>query len=297
MRLRTPATTHVGDALDLRESDASPPPTDLFDAISRCEHTRGDGRVESSGESSESLREDTCESPGDGATDIDVECPAPGPLHRFVGLLDGRPVRSRRRLLALAARSRGATAPQDDAIHHLREELADCSPPALDLSSLRRRAAEVGQRESDLRERAATLRGELSARREVGADTEAVADELTDVTAELVEVETDRIAAEQALADAERRAREARDARERRLELQDALANRRREARSHLADRVAGAVDDAEETVPGRPGAPTTTRLAVVRVAEVEAPVVLAVDRFESADHAHRVLDAPVVRV
>jgi hypothetical protein len=277
MRLRTPATTHVGDAIDLRERDTSPTPADLVDAIRAT---------------------DTAESAGDDApTGVEVDCPAAGPLHRFVGLLDGRPIRSRRRLLALAARSRGATAPQDDGIRDLRAELAECSPPALDLSSLRRRVATVGQRESDLRERAATLRGQLSARREVGADTDAVATELSDVTAELAEVETERIAAEQALSDAERRAREARDTRERRLELQDALANRRREARSHLADRVAGAVVDAEETVPGPVGDVTTTRLAVVRVAAVEAPVVLSVDRFDDADHALRVLDAPVVRV
>jgi cell division septum initiation protein DivIVA len=288
MRLRTPATTHVGDAIDLRESDTSLTPADLFDAVCRSERTESDDDASRSG---------TPESDAGDTTDLAVDCPAPGPLHRFVGLLDGRPVRSRRRLLALAARSRGASAPQDDAIRDLRAELADCSPPSLDLAALRRRVAEVGQRESDLRERAATLRGELSALREVGADTDDVAGELADVTADLAEVETDRIAAEQALADAERRAREARDARERRLELQDALANRRREARRHLADRVARAVDAAEETVPGRPGDATTTRLAVVRVADVEAPVVLAVERFESAEHANRVLDAPVVRV
>jgi hypothetical protein len=272
MRLHTPETTHTGDAIDLRECDTSSAPADVLAAVRTSADTESTNGLE-------------------------VDCPAPGSLHRFVGLIDGRPIRSRRRLLALAARSRGATAPQDDAIHDLRERLADCSPPTLDLSELRRRVAEVGRRESALRERTATLRGELSARREVGADTDTVAAELSDVTAELAEVETDRIAAEQALADAERRAREARDARERRLELQDALANRRREARSHLADRLAEDVTAAEETVPGPPGDPSTTRLAVVRVADVEAPVVLAVDRFESADHANRVLDAPVVRV
>lgn len=271
MRLHTAETTHTGDAIDLRECDASPAPTDVLAAVRTA---------------------DT-----EPATDLDVDCPAAGPLHRFVGRLDGRPIRSRRRLLALAARSRGATAPQDDAIRDLRDQLADCSPPTLGLSDLRRRVAEVGRRESALRERTATLRGELSARQEVGADTDAVAAELSDVTTELAEMETDRIAAEQALADAERRAREARDARERRLELQDALANRRREARAHLADRIAEDVTAAEETVPGPPGDPTTTRLAVVRVADVAAPVVLVVDRFDDAAHACRVLDAPVVRV
>lgn len=283
MRLHTAEATHTGDAIDLRACDSSPAPATLLDAIRERDGQRA---AEPAGDGDAS---DTCV--------VELDCPAPGTLHRFVGHLDGRPIRSRRRLLALTARSRGATAPQDDAIRDLRDRLADCSPPTLDCSGLRRRVAEVGQRESDLRERAATLRGELTARQEVGADTDEVAAELADVTAELAEVETDRIAAAQALAEAERRARAARDERERRLELQDALANRRRAARAHLADRVAGAVADATETVPGRPGDPTTTRLAVIRVAEVEAPVVLEVDRFDGAEHASRVLDAPVLRV
>jgi hypothetical protein len=274
MRLRTHETTHVGDAVDLREADTGLCVGDVLEAIRRRD-------------ASESERADaTC-----------LDCAAPGPLHRFVGRIDGRPIRSRRRLLALAARSRGATAPQDEAIGDLQERLADCSPATLDLRARRRRVAEVGQRESDLRERIATLRGELSARRELDVDTGTVAAKLADATAELAEVETDRIAAEQALADAERRAREARDARDRRLELADALANRRREARAHLAGRMAEAVADAEKIVPGPPDDPTTTRLAVVRVADVAAPVVLAVERFADADHARRVLDAPVVRV
>ncbi|MFC5368221.1 hypothetical protein [Salinirubrum litoreum] len=278
MRLRTPETTHTGDAIDLRECDtslvtdgASSPTAALLDEIRQ-----------------QSL---------DTAANIELDCPAPGPLHRFVGRLDGRPIRSRRRLLALAARSRGATAPQDDAIRDLRERLADCSPPALDLSALRRRVAEVGQREADLRERTATLRGALSARREVDAGADAVAEELAEVTAELADVETDRIAAEQALAEAERRAREARDTREHRLELQDALANRRRAARAHLAESVAEAVADAERAVPGPPDDPTTTRLAVIRVAEVEAPVVLAVERYDDAETASQTLGVPVIRV
>jgi hypothetical protein len=269
MRLRTPAATRTGDALDLRESDTGITATDLLDAIR--------GRP-----------------PG---PDVAIDCPEPGPLHRFVGHLEGRPIRSRRRLVALAARSRGATAPQDDAIRDLRKRLADCSPPTLDCATLRRRVAEVGQRESDLRERAATLRGELSARREVDADTEAVEAELAEVTAELAEVETDRIAAEQALADAERRARAARDEREQRLELQDALENRRREARAHLAEEMAGRVAEAESRVPGPPDDPATTRLAVIRVAEMEAPVVLSVERFADAVEAHQTLDTPVIRL
>jgi hypothetical protein len=267
MYLRTPEATHTGGAIDLRECDTAPPSADLLDAI------RG--------------RE----------TDLELDCAEPGPLHRFVGHLDGRTIRSRRRLLALTARSRGATAPQDDAISDLQDRLADCSPPTVDLAGLRRRVAEVGQRESELRERTATLRGELSARQEMGVDAEAVADELADVTAELAEVETDRIAAEQALADAERRAQSARDTRERRLELQDAIANRRREARRHLAEQVAETVADAEERVPGPPDDPTTTRLAVLRVGDVEAPVVLAVERFDDVTDARETLGVPVIRV
>lgn len=296
MRLRTPETTQTGDAIDLRECDTSlPAPSTSSLTAALLDAIRGqDGNRDRNAPNPETV--DTAKT-AETATGIELDCPAPGPLHRFVGRLDGRPIRSRRRLLALTARSRGATAPQDDAIRDLRERLADCSPPALDLSALRQRVAEVGQRESDLRERTATLRGALSARREVDASADAVAEELADVTAELAEVETDRIAAEQALADAERRARAARDSRERRLELQDALANRRREARAHLAESVADLVADAERAVPGPPDDPTTTRLAVIRVAEIEAPIVLAVDRFDDAATASQTLGVPVIRV
>lgn len=275
MRLHVGDRTHAGRALDCRDGDtvADLAPRDLFDAIRRsCDES-------------------------DEHTDLAVDCPNPGRLHRFVGLLDGRPLRSRRRLLALVARSRGETAPQDDAIRDLRSRLADCTPATVDLEPLRRRVATAGEREAELRERAAALRGALSARRELGADAEETADELAEVTAHLADVETERIAAEQALAAAEERARDARDDRERRLRLADALANRRREARAELAERVASRVATAEETVPGPAEDPTTTRLAATRVGAIAAPVVLAVDRFSDATTAAEVLDASVIRV
>jgi chromosome segregation ATPase len=165
------------------------------------------------------------------------------------------------------------------------------------VTALRERVATVGDREATLRERAATLRGELSARRETGASTDDVAAELASVTGDLAAVETERIAAEQALRRGEAAAREARDARERRLRLEDRLANLRRAARHDLAERVAARVETVAARLPGPDGGPATTRLAAVTVGAVEAPVVLAVERFESALAARRALDAEVVRV
>jgi hypothetical protein len=131
------------------------------------------------------------------------------------------------------------------------------------------------------------------------------------------ERETEVLAAEQALARERERARTARDARERRLMLEDRVGRLERDVRARLADAgwsvFADAVesvpggDDAVESVPGcddavvggEPGTfvgdDVTAALAVVRVADVDAPVVLAAGRFGDADVAHRVLDAPVV--
>jgi hypothetical protein len=44
-------------------------------------------------------------------------------------------------------------------------------------------------------------------------------------------------------------------------------------------------------------GDPTTAALAVARVARIDAPLVLSVDRFGSPGEAATRLDAPVVRV
>ncbi|MXR41743.1 hypothetical protein GRX01_10395 [Halobaculum sp. WSA2] len=171
------------------------------------------------------------------------------------------------RALAAAARERGREHPLDDERRRLRTELeavdadVDDAGDASDaLAAARRRAATAGADVERLREQAATLRGRLTqARERTSADTEADSDaaettvdalraEFEAATRALTEAETERVAAEQALADAVERSRAARDARERRLHLRDALTNRRREIRRDLAREVYPAFVDAVAT-------------------------------------------------
>jgi hypothetical protein len=239
-----------------------------------------------------------------------VRCPSPGPVHEHVGLVDGRPGLDarpveRRVALAAVARSRGERAPSRDRIDRLERQLADLDPPAVDVQAARERVARAGADVAQRRERVAALRGRVEALRE--ADEEAAAAEaaadLADAATALSEAETERAAAEQALDRARERAREARHARERRLELEDRLANARREARATLADAVRERVAAAVVATPGARARgladvdPVTARLALARVARLDAPVVLAARRFPGAAAASDWIGAPVVRV
>jgi hypothetical protein len=86
------------------------------------------------------------------------------------------------------------------------------------------------------------------------------------------------------------------------MRLEDRAANLERAARAHLVEQVETAYTDAVAAVPGRtPANPfeadgVTAALAIARVAALDAPVVLACDRFESAAAAASWLDAPVIR-
>ncbi|MFB6304509.1 MAG: hypothetical protein ABEH47_05035 [Haloferacaceae archaeon] len=234
-----------------------------------------------------------------------VECPPPGPVHRRVGHVHAGMAVDLRGALAAAARSLGERAPQRDDLRTARSELADLSVPDADLDEVRRRVAEAGASEERLRERVAALRGRVRALEGTAEESEARA-ALRDAVRELTEAETERIAAEQLRDRLEREARDLRDRRERRLELEDRVANLEREARAHLAGAVYDRFRAAVEALPGDatvgddPGAydgdPVTAALGVVRVADVDAPIVLAVDRFEDAESAARRLDAPVIR-
>lgn len=239
--------------------------------------------------------------------DLSVTCAPPGPVHDHVVVLRPRPSLSLRAALAAAARSRGHRAPQDEALRRVRAELADLPAPEVDLAAARRRVADCGDEVAALRERAAALRGRVAALREVDADGAVAEAEaaLAETVRRLSEATTERVAAEQALGRARRRAREARDVRVRRLGLEDRAGNLAREARAHLAGAVHDAFARAVAAVPGegrvgdRPGVfdgdPLVAALAVVRVADVDAPVVVACDRFPSAVAARACLDAPVV--
>lgn len=239
------------------------------------------------------------------APDLRVDAPTPGPGHGPLSVVPARD-RSSRVLVAAAARSRGHAAPQDRELAAVERRLRELTVPDVDLAAARRRVAEAGESRAELRERVATLRGRLSARRETGAPTGEVEAAIADATRRLSEVETERVAAEEALAAARERAREAREVRERRLRLQDRAANLRRAARAHLAAEVDDAVRAALARVPGEAwpadspgqfeGDPVGVNLAAVRVADLDAPVVCVCDRFDSAAEAAAVVEAPVVR-
>jgi hypothetical protein len=219
--------------------------------------------------------------------------------------------------LAAAARSRGHTIPQDDDIEAVRSELAATTVPSTSTREARRRVATAGEAERELDERVAELRGRLGALRERGSKaevTEATA-ALTAAVERLTEVRTERIAAEQVLDRARREARSVRDARERRLHLEDRVANLERAARSHLlaamweqfvravaevpppSESETGSLPTVGPTPGEYEGDGTTAALAVCRAARLRKPVVVACGRFPDAQTAAARLDAPVVQV
>ena len=283
-----------------RESDPVPAPSETYRATAWNHHT-----IQNRRETTEVAPQTSRQSPNPGV--ISIEAPTPGPGHVQLGRV---PVEcSLRRALAAAGRSRGETSPQDRQIAQLERTLAELDPPSVNLAAARRRVADTGNQEDRLRERIATLRGELHARRKLDADTGSLETELQEAAAELSEAETERIAAEQALKRERERARNARDIRERRLELQDELANRRRSARAVLARRLYPDFAAALQRVPGEAapggspgefeGDPAAATLAAVRIARLSAPVVLVFSesRFPSADVAAAQLDTRVLRV
>lgn len=238
------------------------------------------------------------------AAGVRVSCPDPGPAHEHVGVVrPGTTVRVRT-ALAAAARSRGLTAPEDEALSQARTDLAEVTvPDPPDVAAARRRLAGTESAVAECRERVAALRGRVQAAREADRDVSELRADLSAATRELSETETERAAAREAVERAERRARETRDARERRRRLQDRVGNLERAARERLVDEVRAEYADAMATLPGQtPADPfeadgPAAALAVGRVATLCAPVVLACDRFGSPSAAADWLDAPVVRV
>jgi hypothetical protein len=239
---------------------------------------------------------------------VEVDCPAPGPVHEHVGLIaPGRTVRVRSALAAVA-RERGLDAPQDTELADLRTERDAMDPPEPAVAAARRRLGAVDEAAlSERREEVAARRGAVQARLELDADVEPAREALSDAVAELADAQTDRVAAEQTLDRARERARESRARRRERLRLEDRVGNLERAAREHLAGELRDEFAAAVATVPGDgavPGAPSsftggdvTAALAVARLADLRAPVVLAADRFETATRAADCLAAPVVRL
>lgn len=233
---------------------------------------------------------------------ISIECPPPGAVHAAVGVISPDMTVDRRTTLAAVARSVGLTAPQDEDIAALEAELSALDPPAVDTEPARRRLAAVGAEHERLRERVARLQGRVTERRDAGLPTDAVDETLTEAIRTLSEVETERVAARQALAAVREEARAARDKRERRLSIADELGNRRRAAREHLATEIRPDMDAAVAAAPGDAMAvdqatPQTVALAAGRVAAMDAPLILVDPPFADPSTAADWLGTPVIEV
>lgn len=210
--------------------------------------------------------------------------------------------------IVAAARSRGHAldALRAQAAAEYEASLLDEQTERVDLTSRRREVAETGADVERLRESVATIRGRLQARRAVGEETATAERDLREEMTRLSEAETDRLAAEQAYAAAERRARSDRSRRRRRLQLADRVRNREREAREALVRSVVDEFSQSVERLPGEAvlqlepvrvvGDPVTARLAALRLASIRAPVVDATNRFTSAADAVEALGVPVIR-
>lgn len=241
---------------------------------------------------------------GDGTERLAVAAATPHDVHEYVGCLRPSMGLRTRTALAVAGRSRGLATPHDEERRRAADRLDALTVEDSDLATRRQAVAETSERTQHLRERVAEARGRLREREENDLPTDDAAAELEEAIAELSAVETTAVAARQELERASAAATRRRDVREHRLELEDRIANLDRRARAWLVDQLREEYVDALGAVPGGavPDDPfeadgLTAALAVGRVADLTAPVVVACDRFASARAASEWLDAPVVDV
>lgn len=231
-----------------------------------------------------------------------VDAPAPGPVYDYCGHVHPAMGLRTKTALAMAARSRGHGTTHDETIAELRERLADIDRTEPTLPGAREAVDDATV--AELRERVAATRGRLDARRSLGAETEAVEQRLRESAGTLAERETERAAARQSRRQRRDRAREYRERQARRRRLADRLANRRRDARRELVDRLTDEYVAALDAVPAHSpdertafeAPPVPAALAILRLAQTDAPVVVETDRFRSPAAAADWLDAPVVR-
>lgn len=239
------------------------------------------------------------------ADDERLACASPRPVHERVGFLHRELSVAPVAAVAAAARTRSATTEYDAEILAVEDELAAIDVPDVDLAAVRERVAETASDVDRLRERVARASGRVEARRDADADASDAEAALQEATRELAARETDHYAAEEKLAAARERAREARDARERKLALADRRDNLRRAARQALADAYADSFRRAVAALP-TPAEPAHPRefagpswvagAAVARLARPGAPLVVNCG-FANASRAAAALDAPVVLV
>ena len=241
---------------------------------------------------------------GDKRERLAVTAPDPHDVHEYVGCLRPSIGLRTRTALAVAGRSRGLSTPHDETRQRTAERLDTLTVDEADLADRRQAVAEASEQTQHLRERVAEARGRLREREENGLPTDEAAAKLEDAIAELSAVETAAVAATQRLERASAAAVDRREVRERRMELEDRIANLNRRARAFLVDQLHEEYVDALEGVPGKqvPEDPfeadgLTAALAVGRVADLDAPVVRACSRFDSARAASEWLGAPVVDI
>ncbi|WP_336326736.1 DUF7856 family protein [Halovenus sp. HT40] len=242
----------------------------------------------------------------DGGSDtqsIVVDCEAPTAVHDYVGYIHPEMGLRTRTALAAAGRTRSLETPHDEEIRRIENELAVMSVEEANLEQRRREQTDEREQRERLQEAVATTRGRLAACRERGLETAELERRLEAQIRELAEAETAATATTQCHEQARERARQGRNQRERRFRLEDRLANRRRDARRWLVEELESEFRAAvREFADGQPERPLDCRpvlagLAVARVAEYSAPLVLEADLFESAAVAHEYLGGPVICV
>lgn len=234
-----------------------------------------------------------------------AHCPRPSEVHERAGFVRPGMGLATRTALAAAGHSLGITTPHDEDLAAVRDAVDAVRTDLAAVGDTRVRpgtgpTAPDADRER-LRERVAELRGRVQALDAADRDASDARAKLRDAARRLSELETERVAA----VETREETRELRNQRERQLRLEDREANLEREARAHLVDELrepfAGAVDSlrpaAADPVDVDPfeADPVTASLAILNLARVRAPVVLAVDHFESPAAAAEWLDAPVV--
>lgn len=221
-----------------------------------------------------------------------VHCPAPGPLFDRVGhVRDGMGIRIRT-ALAEAARTRGLTADCASKLDRLRTERDRLSFQAV---PQQRSTAPDTDRQA-LGERVAELRGRVQVLEACDRDASDERARLREAAGQLSEAETARIAAEEYRT----QARSERDRRERQLRLDDRIANLERDARSELVEHIREPYERAvfalDPTLDPFDAPSVVAALAVLRVASLRAPVVLATDWFPTPGTAAAWIEGPVVR-
>ena len=270
--LRLPdGTEFEGPIVDLRGVDADVPTASISDVVRAGCPTRPDRPT--------------------------VHAPPPTPVHTHICHLTVEISIDRRAALAAVGTAHGVETSHDAELDRVKQSLRELSIPTVDddeLRAARRRAAEAGAETERLRERVATLRGRVAARRSDANGDDALAEaeaSLSEATRNLSEASTERVAATQRLAALEDRTRQARDAREERLRLEDRVGNLRRARRAALADAVEPDFRDArsriDSALDGWTGAPDDgadaepdlrDALATAVIAPLRAPVVVAPD-------------------